>query len=86
MLSLDPVRLGIAAGILLGISLCVGTLLSVASGYGTDYLEQVARFFPGYTVSVSGSLVGLLYGFIKGFFSLFLLGYIYNVLGPKSSA
>jgi hypothetical protein len=85
MLSLDPVRLGIAAGMVLGMALFIGTLLSIASGIGSDYLEQVGRFFPGYTVSVSGSFVGLIYGFIKGFFGLFLLAYIYNVLGPKNS-
>ena len=81
--ALDPVRLGVAAGVLSGFFIFVATLVSVVTGHGSAFLEQISQYLPGYSVSVAGSLVGLVYGFIKGFLGLFLLGYVYNLLGPR---
>ena len=82
MLALDPVRFGLAGGLLSGVSMFLITLFSLATGYGEDYLIITMSIFPGFAITVGGSLLGLLYGFAFGFAGLFLLGWIYNLLGP----
>lgn len=75
---LDAKKLGVAGGILGGLFMLVFTLVSVFTGYAHDWLVLFSSFYPGYSVSVVGSLIGLVYGFIDGFVWLFLLGWIYN--------
>lgn len=75
---LDAKKLGVAGGILSGLFMLVFTLISVFTGYGHDWFAHLSSIYPGYSVSVVGSLVGLVYGFIDGFVCLFLLGWLYN--------
>lgn len=75
---LDAKKLGLSGGILGGLFMLVFTLISVFTGYAHDGLAQLSSFYPGYSVSVGGSVVGLIYGFVDGFVWLFLLGWIYN--------
>lgn len=75
---LDPKRLGLAGGILGGLFMLVFTLISVFTGYAHDGLVHFSSFYPGYTVTVGGSVVGLIYGFIDGFVWLYLLAWVYN--------
>lgn len=77
---LHPVKLGIAGGILWGGSMFVCTLLAVYFGYSKQFLMLMADIYPGYTISLWGSIVGLIYGFLDAFVGLFLLGWIYNRL------
>jgi hypothetical protein len=80
---LDPVRLGLAAGVIGGVGTFLTTLFAIATGYAHEYLLSLASIYPGYDVSVNGSVLGLVYGFLGGFIGLFLLGWVYNLLGPK---
>ncbi|CCB87051.1 MULTISPECIES: bacteriophage holin [Parachlamydia] len=77
---LNPTKLGLAGGILWGLSMFVCTLLAHYFGYGTHWLSLVSDVYPGYSVSLLGSIIGLIYGFIDGFVGLFLLGWLYNKL------
>ncbi|MGH7415581.1 MAG: NAD(P)/FAD-dependent oxidoreductase [Candidatus Rokuibacteriota bacterium] len=66
---LDGVALGGAAGVLGGMLLCLATLVLVLKG-GDEVgprLGLLAQYFPGYTVTGPGSLLGGAYGFIVGF-------------------
>jgi len=80
---IDPVRLGLAGGLIWGITVFVVTLISLANGYAVDFLMILASVYPGYSISVNGSLLGFLYGFADAFVGLFILGWVYNLLGPK---
>ena len=65
----DGVALGSAVGALTGVLLCLVTLLLVLRG-GDDVgprLGLLAQYFPGYTVTGPGSLLGLAYGSASGF-------------------
>lgn len=75
---LNPKSLGLAGGVLWGISLFIFTLLSVWTGYGSDWLDLMGDVYPGYEVSYLGSLIGLIYGFIDGFIGLYILAWLYN--------
>lgn len=80
---LDSVRLGLSGGILSGIFMFLATLFAMATEYGRSYLEMAGSIYPGFDVTVGGSLLGFVYGFINGFVTLFLLGWLYNLLGPR---
>lgn len=87
LLSLGVLRLhvlatGIGIGLLCGVGLLIATLwLVIEGGPATGpHLGLLSNYFPGYRVSVVGSLLGLLYGFLVGGAAGALLAAIYNRL------
>ena len=66
---IDALSFGAAAGGVTGIFLALATLyLSLHGGaYRGPSLHLLSQFFPGYTVSLPGSLYGFFYGFVTGF-------------------
>ncbi|MCR4328468.1 MAG: bacteriophage holin [Patescibacteria group bacterium] len=77
---LDAKKFGLAAGILWGAAMLVFTLISIATGYADEFMSLMANVYPGYTVSVEGSVIGLIYGFLDGFIGCYLFAAIYNKL------
>jgi len=78
-MKLKPLALGIALGIVWGGALFFTTLLSVFTGYGKLFLEALPQsIYPGYSISLVGSLLGLIYGFLDGLVCGALIGWIYN--------
>lgn len=81
---LDPVALAIAGGIVCAFVLVFATalLLFVGAPPGIEvgyHLGLLAHFLPGYSVSISGALIGLLYGFFIGALLGFLMAAVWNV-------
>ncbi len=74
--------LGIAAGIMWGVSMFVMTWVSMYTGYGALWLEVMASVYPGFDISPVGSVVGLIYGFLDCFIGFFIVGWIYNKVSP----
>ncbi len=66
---LAPLALGLALGVVVGVGLLLATLFMLLRGGDVtgQTLTLLAEFFPGYTVTAVGSLVGLGYGFLTGF-------------------
>jgi len=65
----DPVAMGLSAGVVCGALLFLATLILVLKG-GTvvgPTLALLAEYFPGYSITAAGSLVGLAYGAALGF-------------------
>jgi hypothetical protein len=77
---LHPLRLGVAAGIVWSLSMFVCTILAVYTGYSEQFLQLMASIYPGYTISLAGSIVGLIYGFFDAFVGFFLVAWLYNRL------
>jgi hypothetical protein len=69
VLEMNNRALGLVLGIITGLSIFVATLwLVIKSGAVVGpHLALLSQFFPGYSVTFFGSLVGLVYGFIVGF-------------------
>jgi len=62
----------------------VATLVSVATGYAAEFLKMMGSVYLGYHVSLAGSIVGLVYGFLDAFVGLYLLAWLYTrLLGKK---
>lgn len=71
---------GIATGLLFGMVIFAATIILVLKG-GPDvgaHLGLLAVFFPGYSVTVAGSFIGFLYGFVLGYAFGRIVGTVYN--------
>lgn len=79
-MKLNARNLGLAAGILWAAVMLVMTLISAGTGYSGEFLKMMASIYPGYRVSVAGSIIGLVYGFVDGFVGLYLFAKLYNWL------
>jgi protoporphyrinogen oxidase len=78
---LHPTAFGLSVGIVLGLLLFITTIFVVMQQDGTAVNANLAllnQFFPGYTVSPIGSLLGLLYGFTSGFIAGWLFAFLRN--------
>lgn len=66
---LDRLAMGVSLGVSAGSALFLATLFLVLKGGPVvgPTLQLVGQFFPGYSVTLAGSVIGLLYGFILGF-------------------
>lgn len=73
---------GIAVGLLLGGGLFVATNVLVLKGGQNvgQHLQLLANYFPGYSVSFVGSLIGFVYAFVGGYIMGRAIGYLYNRL------
>jgi protoporphyrinogen oxidase len=80
---LDPLSLGMSLGVVAGLALLLGTLLVLLRGGDVGQsLALLSQFFPGYTVTAVGALIGLGYGFFTGF----SLGWGYAFLRNAATA
>jgi hypothetical protein len=66
---LDRVAFGLSLGTSGGVLLCLATLFLVLKGGPVvgPTLQLVSQYFPAYSVTPVGSLIGLGYGFLAGF-------------------
>ncbi len=66
---LDTVSFGLSVGAVSGLALFIATLFLVVKGGDVigPNLQLLNQFIFGYSVTVGGSVIGLLYGFVLGF-------------------
>ena len=83
---LDPLVLGLSLGTVTGLLLFLATLwLALKGGEAVGpHLQLLSQYFPGYSVTISGSVLGFAYGFIIGAIGgwgfAFLRNALYKVL------
>jgi hypothetical protein len=79
---IDRVALGLAAGVMGGVGLFAATLALVFKGGPLigPTLGLLGQYFPGYSVTMVGSLIGLFYGFISGFAAGWLFAALRNAI------
>jgi hypothetical protein len=82
VIRMNALLTGVILGLLFGLILFVATNWLVIRGGASpgQHLQLLAQYFPGYTVTFLGSLIGFFWAFLVGFFSGLLLGGIYNKL------
>jgi hypothetical protein len=80
ILNINAQVLGLTLGILLGLGLCIATLVLVIKGGPNvgQHLGLLGQFFFGYSVTYLGALTGGLYGFGVGYVAGWIIGVIYN--------
>ena len=77
---LNAKLLGVVVGFLMGVGLFLATnFLVIKGGHNVGaHLSLLAIYFPGYSVSFWGSIVGFFYAFAVGFLGGLTLGAVYN--------
>ena len=79
-MKLDRIALGVSVGLATGLGLFLVTLVLVLKG-GIDVgrnLELLSQYYPGYSVTLHGSLLGLFYGFMSGFIGGWTFAFVRN--------
>ena len=73
---------GIAFGLLAGLGIFIATNILVLKGGPNpgQHLRLLRAFFPGYSVTFLGSLIGFVYSFVFGYAIGRLVGTVYNTL------
>jgi hypothetical protein len=79
-MKLNVKALALTSGILFGAAVCFATLWLLALGYEGTIIRQLDHFYIGYTYSVVGAFVGLVYGFIDGAIGGAIFAWLYNRL------
>lgn len=82
LLRLNGRAWGISIGLVLALGLFIATNLLVLKG-GVDpgrHLRLLRVFFPGYSVSFTGSIIGFIYAFVVGYGLGRIIGSVYNRL------
>ncbi len=80
-MQLNASKFGLAGGIFWAAVVFVCTLVATWTGFTAAWLNAfVATLYPGYTVSISGSVIGLIYGFFDGLIGCWLFATLYNKL------
>ena len=77
---------GIAIGLVFGLGLFVATNFLILRG-GEDvgqHLSLLGVYFPGYSVTFLGSLVGFVYAFVLGYGIGRTIGAVYNRLAHRA--
>jgi len=71
---------GISTGLLLGFGLFLATNALVLKGGPMvgQHLRLLSIYFPGYTVTFAGSLIGFIYAFVLGYGLGRVIGTVYN--------
>jgi hypothetical protein len=73
---------GVVLGLIFGLGLFFATIWLVFKGgpHPGVHLMLLGQYFPGYSVTFLGSIVGFVYAFAIGFVTGALLGFLYNKL------
>ncbi|MCL5003949.1 MAG: bacteriophage holin [Patescibacteria group bacterium] len=73
-------KAALTGGIVWGGCLFVTTLASVYFGYATAFLQAFGSIYPGYSITLTGSVVGLIYGFLDAFVGVYIIAWVYKML------
>lgn len=74
-------RAAVTGGVVWGAVMFLTTILSVYNGYGEAFLDLMASIYPGYNVSLGGSIIGFVYGFLDVFIGIYIIAWVYKKVG-----
>jgi len=80
---LDVTSIGLALGIMGGLSIVAYSTLAAYTGYGIEAETIFESFLPGYTLTVQGGIVGMVWMFTLGYVHGVIFAWIYNNLVKK---
>jgi len=75
---LNKWALGLAMGVLWGLSVLLMGVLALTIGYGAGFVQAVGTVYIGYKATLIGILIGTGLSFVDGFIGGFLIALFYN--------
>jgi uncharacterized membrane protein len=76
---LSPIALGLALGIIWGLSVLIMGLISTYYPYGKAFVASLGTVYTGFAPTVRGSIIGGLIGFVDAFILGLILAWLYNL-------
>jgi hypothetical protein len=83
MMKLNPKALALTSGIIWGLIFFIATIWLLIIGSTGKTIIKFNEFFIGYSFSIGGAFIGLLWGFVDGAIIGFIFAWLYNLLTPK---
>jgi hypothetical protein len=80
---LNQKAFGLAGGVLWGGAIGVLTIISLLTGYATPLFSLISSVYLGFSVSVQGIFIGVIYGFIDAFVGCYIFAWLYNKFAKK---
>lgn len=77
---LDRRATGLSIGVLNGVMMALLAWIVGAFHLDDEIVKMAAKFYPGYSTSFGGGLIGAVYGFLTGFGFGWLAASLYNRL------
>ena len=78
MNKLNPMAMGLAFGILWAAGVLIIALLAMSNGYGSEMIESLGTVYLGLEATLTGALIGAVWGFVDAFIGGYLLAWLYN--------
>jgi len=79
------VALGISVGAVSAFGVIVYTFFAYFFGYGIEAEGFFNGFFPGYSLSMAGAVIGAIWAFFLGYLFAALIAWAYNQLNRKNA-
>jgi len=70
--------LGLAVGVVWGLSILLGTWWLLLRGAPGEMFSKLGSFYIGYSFSWDGAIIGFIWAFAEGFLAGFLLTWLYE--------
>lgn len=77
---IDPTLAGLALAIVGAMMIAIYSAFALYTGYGIEVESIVESLLPGYTLTLSGAIVGVIWMFSLGFIFGSVTAWIYNKL------
>jgi hypothetical protein len=77
-MKLNVKAFALAGGITLGLGIFLLTIWYLIFGFDGHTLQKIHHAFLGYSVSIGGAFIGLIWGFIYGFIGGAVFSWLYN--------
>lgn len=71
-------KIALTGGIVWGATIFLTTLASVYWGYGTNFLNIWTSIYPGYNITLGGSIIGFIYGFLDLYIGVYIINWVYR--------
>lgn len=81
---IEPAAAGLSLGIFGGLLIAFYTILCAYTGYGIEVEMTFEALFPGYTLTLGGGIVGVVWMFSIGYLAGSTLAWMYNKLAKNS--
>lgn len=82
-MKVNTFKVALTGGIIWGLGMFLTTLFNVYTGYAQDFLRVMQSIYPGFQMTLLGSVVGLVYGFLDVFVGVYVFVWVYNLVVGK---
>ena len=82
-MKLNAKTMALTCGIFWGLAVFLGTVWLLITGSAGTTASLLGKFYIGYSLSFTGAIIGLIWGFVDGLICGFIFAWLYNLLLPK---